>query len=1214
MILSLPLLLPLLSCAYASIAVRQALVHESADGHIFITTLDAAGGAPISPSTPARSSISQSAANSIFVSASSTIRTIIKTSAAEPAVSSLAKPSSMISIYTYSSSSPTANLAANRPTRSTLGGSSSHLSHLASNNKAHPTLSSTSSWSRIISIDLSSSGKSTQASPASSISRPLPTATISPTSPYRTIVQASASASSSLSFTSTITSAPKPAGNGTRLGNWPASITYCLQSNGQPIIMVGYMATGTNGVSTITNTSPSQSILSATVRASCSGEVAVFSAGTITTIKLSTLPVASTFSQAVAAQTLSVNGTPVIYSPITLPGYSNTEPVKISTSFVETVNNQTTTQAGWWLIGPYGRIDPPNNRPWRTDSGNFGCISEPLFCDAPCDNVNVGGGWFVHIPLTKCTPGITGPPGWPGGPIIVSGPGEPINDPPPYPKSSDDPKKYNPSNCDKDGIECSVPTITTTRNSTSLQTSSDIASKTPYFLIAAKYADQSIIERELRNVNAKPNGLYSPNVNGTSSSNGTWIDVDLTSQEASSMASRSDIALVMTCAHIPIDSAGPSLTAVSAATTVTLDTLTADTTTAALRPKYGRRLSDQRLQARQASHFRRRETGRDLIDSVQDLSKRDPGTRIIRQHDSLKDLSVLAWAPGVPSVDEVDYVMHESKGEYTWIYVVDSGVDMNHVDFQGNWEGGDDTNIDSDWLWAPGIAEVRRDLDHNGHGTCMASKISGRVSGVAKQPIVIPAVFENTYQSHIAILQQLEIDIRSRQSRGGTNKQSLPGKTVVSLSYGIPVSDPRYSIMVKGALRDIMNLGILVVTAAGNGNGNHVRKRDDGTEILGFVSPLVPAALASNDFPLIRVGAVDKAGIIAYFSQEGDVYADGVSGRCAKPETEDYRNAIGTSAATAAFAGLLSTEIGLEDPPFVIGDDISEFQQTAKDYYVTGPGAYVRPNGQYRVAWNGLDGSRRPVCPPVHKKRQEKLEDICRSVSTASSASSTISMTSSVSSTISPASSASPTTSIASSASPTISTTSSASPTTSIASFASSTISIASFASSTISPASSVSSTISTTSFVSPTTSPSSSAIPIQITNSDNKINIDFYYSNQVPCYNIDCRMPFYAYRVDGSKSLPLQRCDGGLGKGITSVQFRVDTLSGTGYNFTYDPFSVPGGSITGNFSGSVICSPSSNSNTAWACGPTKRSEYPDPTFHTVVSYHQWASCILNIS
>ena len=39
--------------------------------------------------------------------------------------------------------------------------------------------------------------------------------------------------------------------------------------------------------------------------------------------------------------------------------------------------------------------------------------------------------------------------------------------------------------------------------------------------------------------------------------------------------------------------------------------------------------------------------------------------------------------------------------------------------------------------------------------------------------------------------------------------------------------------------------------------------------------------LVSAKFPLIRVGAVDKTGLLAAFSQEGDVYTCGVNALCA---------------------------------------------------------------------------------------------------------------------------------------------------------------------------------------------------------------------------------------------------------------------------------------------------------------------------------------------
>lgn len=300
------------------------------------------------------------------------------------------------------------------------------------------------------------------------------------------------------------------------MGTWPASITYCSLSSGEPVIVVGFVTTSADGSSTITNTTPSQSVIFKSQGPSCTGEIAVSSSGSTMTIELSTLPIASTFTQDVTAQTLTISGTPIVYSPTTLPGYHNTEPIEISTSFVETVNGQTTTQWGWWLIGPHGRIDPPNNRPWRTGAGNFGCIGGLLLCNAPCGDVDVGGGWFIHIPFARCSPGITGPPGWPGGPIVV-GLGGPDADPPPYPEGPADPVNDDPDECDDEGIDCSMTTTTatgnyissltssgmtmTTRTPVSSLTSSATISKTAYFVIAATDAVQSVIEQVFQNIN-----------------------------------------------------------------------------------------------------------------------------------------------------------------------------------------------------------------------------------------------------------------------------------------------------------------------------------------------------------------------------------------------------------------------------------------------------------------------------------------------------------------------------------------------------------------------------------------------------------------------------------------------------------------------------------------------------------------------------------------
>ena len=67
-----------------------------------------------------------------------------------------------------------------------------------------------------------------------------------------------------------------------------------------------------------------------------------------------------------------------------------------------------------------------------------------------------------------------------------------------------------------------------------------------------------------------------------------------------------------------------------------------------------------------------------------------------------------------------------------------------------------------------------------------------------------------------------------------------------------------------------MNLGVIVVVAAWNSAKTAV-----------FFNSDYPSKLASANFPLIRVGAVDKTGAPAAFSQEGDFYTCGVNALCA---------------------------------------------------------------------------------------------------------------------------------------------------------------------------------------------------------------------------------------------------------------------------------------------------------------------------------------------
>ena len=585
--------------------------------------------------------------------------------------------------------------------------------HQDQNNGGNHTNASSTSRPQTAKSSLSSRD-SIQASPGSWTSRPFPTTTGSIASLLAVTSHVSASPAPLITSATSLRSIST--NSSTNTGTWPATVTYCLQSNGQPVLMFGFVTTGTNGMSTITNTSPSQSIVSATSGSPCLGEIAISSAGNTTIVELSTLPVASTLSQEVTVQTLTLSGTPVVYSPITLSGYNNTEPIEISTSFVETVNGQTTTQWGWWLIGPHGRIDPPVNKPWRTGSGNFGCLGGPLLCNAPCGDLDVGFGWFIHIVSSSCSPGITGPLGWPGGPIIF-GSGEPGDDPPPYPESPEDPGNDDPNDCDEDGMECSTTTTTTptssstspisstttmtTKSSVTSQMSSSAASKTPYFLVAAGNAVQTVIEKQLQGYDAEDGASYDPDVEANLVSAGTWVDVNLTAEAAQLLESQSDIELIMTCGYLSLFPPEPTLSTL-VGTTVSLTTLSASPSDFFTSIKRRDNMNLQGLSVTSGDVFQDRFHVRNLgeakgkaassqsFSSLHDydprtregLQRRDAGTRLVRQLRTdppyPQDLAMLAWAPGVPTIAGIDYIFEESKGEDTWVYLVDSGVSTGH--------------------------------------------------------------------------------------------------------------------------------------------------------------------------------------------------------------------------------------------------------------------------------------------------------------------------------------------------------------------------------------------------------------------------------------------------------------------------------------------------------------------------------------------------------
>ncbi len=286
--------------------------------------------------------------------------------------------------------------------------------------------------------------------------------------------------------------------------------------------------------------------------------------------------------------------------------------------------------------------------------------------------------------------GEIGPPGFPGGP--VDGGGEPDDDPPPYEQPSPDEEPDQMIDVDQSATKGGK-TASTAKPISKFASSTSSASATSgsvnqYFLVATPGADVAGINAFLGQIAPRSAGVYAPIFAANTVDGGFWT-ANLSLEGAASALSRDDISIIATYTNTPASYPTWTPSTVSDTGTVDLETIYASTLspseTAAA--KFRRKLSDEgswsdsepsyqdeahkrSAEARGKDQSRRREAARIL--------KRDQGIRVVRQVLAPKDLSVLAWAPGVASVEDVDFVFSERKGENTWVYVLDTGINALH--------------------------------------------------------------------------------------------------------------------------------------------------------------------------------------------------------------------------------------------------------------------------------------------------------------------------------------------------------------------------------------------------------------------------------------------------------------------------------------------------------------------------------------------------------
>ncbi|KAB8068163.1 Alkaline protease 1 [Aspergillus leporis] len=214
-----------------------------------------------------------------------------------------------------------------------------------------------------------------------------------------------------------------------------------------------------------------------------------------------------------------------------------------------------------------------------------------------------------------------------------------------------------------------------------------------------------------------------------------------------------------------------------------------------------------------------------------------------------------------------DYVYDSSAGSGTYAYVVDSGVNVNHREFEGraslayNAAGG-------------------QHVDSIGHGTHVSGTIAGKTYGIAKKANVLSVkVFQGESSSTSIILDGFNWAANDIVSKKRTSKAAIN----MSLGGG-------YSRAFNEAVENAFAQGVLSVVAAGNENSD--------------ASTTSPASAPNA----ITVAAISEDNARAYFSNYGsvvDIFAPGEDILSAWIGSTSATNTIsGTSMATPHIVGL----------------------------------------------------------------------------------------------------------------------------------------------------------------------------------------------------------------------------------------------------------------------------------------------------------------------
>ena len=244
------------------------------------------------------------------------------------------------------------------------------------------------------------------------------------------------------------------------------------------------------------------------------------------------------------------------------------------------------------------------------------------------------------------------------------------------------------------------------------------------------------------------------------------------------------------------------------------------------------------------------------------------------------------------------YLYSVDGGEGVDVYVIDTGTNIEHVDFEDRAH------------WGKTIPANDEDVDGNGHGTHCSGTIAGKKFGVSKKANVyaVKVLRSNGSWSMSDVVKGVEWAAVSHTKKVEAAKNKKGKKGFKGSAANMSLGGGK-SVTLDLAVNAAVDAGIHFAVAAGNDNADSCNYS--------------PAAAAKA----VTVGASTFSDERAYFSNYGkcnDIFAPGLNIQSTWIGSKHATNTIsGTSMASPHIAGLLAYFLSLQpskDSAYAVAD------------------------------------------------------------------------------------------------------------------------------------------------------------------------------------------------------------------------------------------------------------------------------------------------------